>query len=74
MCELCRHYPCDYRCPNYEPPKTNKKCSVCDECICIGEQYIENDSGEYAHLDCVYYIKDLLRFLDYEIKEMTEEY
>ena len=73
MCEICRSYPCDYRCPNYEPKTTDIKCEFCGEYICIGEQYLENDNGEYAHIDCVDYTKDLLDFLGYEIKEMSEE-
>lgn len=73
MCELCRHYPCDYRCPNYEPPKSDKKCEFCGEYICVGEEYVENYNGQYAHLDCVDYAKDLLSFLGYEIQEMCDE-
>ena len=37
-----------------------------------GEEYIENDCGEYAHWDCIDYGRDLAKFLGYEIKEMEE--
>ena len=53
MCEICRCTPCMPGCPNYEPPKTNKKCSFCGDYICIGEEYVTNYEGEYAHLDCL---------------------
>ena len=60
----------DHRCPNYEPPKSNHNCSECGENILIGEEYIKNDNGDYAHWVCVDYAKDLAKFLGYEIKEM----
>ena len=57
----------------YEPPKTSHYCSICQEGILNGEEYIENDYGEYAHLECVDYGRDLAKFLGYEIKEMDDE-
>ena len=54
------------------PPKTSHYCSICQEGIYNGEEYIENDWGEYAHWECVDYGKDLVRFLGYEIKTMEE--
>ena len=72
MCEICRSYPCHPRCPNYIPPKATHYCSICDEGIYNGEEYIENDFGEYAHWECVDYGRDLDKFLRYEIKEMEE--
>lgn len=62
------------RCPNYEPPESNYICSKCGESILIGEEYIENNKGDLAHWECVNYAKDLVKFLDYEIKEMEEKY
>ena len=73
MCEICRSYPCHPRCPNYIPPKTSYYCSICQEGILKGEEYIENDCGECAHWDCVSYGRDLAKFLGYEIKEMDDE-
>ena len=62
-----------YRCPLYEPPKASHYCSICQEGILNGEEYIENDDNEYAHFECVSYGKDMAEFLGYEIKEMKEE-
>ena len=62
-----------YRCPLYKSPKASHNCSICGEGILNGEEYIENDYGEYAHWECVDYGKDLAKFLGYEIKEMDDE-
>lgn len=62
-----------YRCPLYEPPKAYHYCSICQEGILNGEEYIENDLGEYAHWECVDYGRDLVKFLRYDIKEMNTE-
>ena len=74
MCEICNQTPCNIHCPNYLPPKTNHYCSICGEGIYNGEEYIENDSGEYAHWECVDYGRDLAKWLGYEIKEMEDDY
>ena len=62
-----------YRCSLYEPPKASHNCSICGEGILNGEEYIENDYGEYAHWECVDYGRDLAKFLGYTIKEMDDE-
>ena len=72
MCSICKQYPCNVRCPNYIPPKASQCCSICNEGIYDGEEYIENDDGEYAHWECVDYGRDLAKFLGYEIKTMEE--
>ena len=73
-CEYCgRNGEHHYRCPLYEPPKASHYCSICNEGIYDGEEYIENDCGEYAHWECVDYGRDLIKFLGYEIKEMNGE-
>ena len=73
-CEYCmkiggKH---DSRCPNYISSKAKHYCSICNEGIYEGEEYIENDDGEYAHWDCVDYDRDLVKFLGYKIKTMEE--
>ena len=73
MCEICRSYPCNCHCPNYKSPTAPHYCSICDEGIYEGEEYIVNNDGEYAHWDCVDYGRDLVKFLGYEIKEMCDE-
>ena len=62
-----------YRCPLYKPPKASHNCSICHEEILNGEEYIENDYGEYAHWECVGYGRDLAKFLGYKVKEMNAE-
>lgn len=71
VCDYCKginSHNC--RCPDYELFKSNHYCLQCGENILLGEEYITNDNGEYAHLECVDYTRDLARFLGYEIKEM----
>ena len=64
---------CPPGCPNYISPSVNHYCSICDEGIYDGEEYIVNDNGDYAHWECVDYGRDLAKFLGYEIKEMDDE-
>ena len=71
-CEYCRQIPHANRCPLAPEPKFDYYCSSCGEGSYEGEKYIENDDGEYIHLDCIDYVKDLIKFLGYEIKEMRK--
>lgn len=70
MCEICKQITCIPRCPNYVLPKSIYYCSLCGEGIYNQEEYIRNDKGEYAHYDCFYGMKDLLDWLECEIKTM----
>ena len=73
-CKYClRDYEHDPRCPLYKDKKSYHYCSICGDGILEGEEYIENDCGEYAHWECVDYGRDLSRFLGYEIKTMEDE-
>ena len=73
-CEYCHQYISHHpRCPLYESSKASHNCSICQEGIYNGEEYIENDDGEYAHWECVDYGRDLAKFLGYVIKEMDDE-
>ena len=73
-CKYCHQYGTHHpRCPLYESPKATHYCSICNEGIYGGEEYIVNDDGEYAHWECVDYGRDLAKFLGYEIKTMEEE-
>lgn len=74
MCSICRKEPCDYRCPNYEPPKTIYHCSSCGEGIYEGEKYLENINGDYRHHDCFFSTDDLLEWLEIDVKTMEKEY
>ncbi len=70
MCEICIHTPCLVSCPNYIPPKASHYCSSCKEGIYDGEEYIENQNGEYRHYECFHGMKDLLEWLGYRIRTM----
>ena len=73
-CIYCHQYGTHHpRCPLYEPSKATHYCSICQEGIYDGEEYIENDFGEYAHWDCFSGTKDLLDFLGYRIRIMEDE-
>ena len=61
---------CPPGCPNYISPSVNHNCSICDEGIYDGEEYIVNDNGDYAHWECVSYGRDLAKWLGYEVKIM----
>lgn len=72
-CEYClRTFGHDSRCPNYTPKKAKHYCSICEEGILDGEEYIENDNGEYRHYDCFSGMKDLLEWLGYSVKTMDD--
>ena len=73
-CSICGRTDHDFRCPQYSPPKAVYYCSSCGEGIYTGEEYIENDNGEYMHFDCIYGIRDVLEWLGYEVKTMEDEY
>lgn len=76
-CEYCNwisgH---DFRCPKYIPPKTNHYCSICDNGIFNGEEYVKNIDNDYAHYDCVTDLsfREMIQWLGGEIKEMDDDY
>ena len=72
MCQYCHQSICPPRCPNFVSPRANLYCSVCGEGIYEGEEYIENEEGDYRHFDCFYGMKDLLEWLGYKIKTMED--
>ena len=74
-CEYCRRITGhDTRCTNFVTPRVNHYCSICGEGIYKGEEYIENENGDYRHFDCFYGMRDLLEWLGYEIKTMNDDY
>ena len=75
MLEICGKSYCDNcspRCPNYTPKKISHYCSICGEGIFEGDEYIENDDGEYVHYDCIQGARWLLEWLGYKVKIMED--
>lgn len=72
-CEYC-HMTSDhhFRCPLAPEPKFTHYCSICGEGIGDGEEYIENDDGKFAHLDCST-VREMIEFLGYKVKVMESE-
>lgn len=52
MCDLCRHYPCDSRCPNAPNPPTVFLCSGCGGEIWEGDDYWDV-MGEQFCEECI---------------------
>lgn len=72
-CNYClKDYEHDPRCPLYKYKKSYHYCSVCGDGILEGEEYIENENGEYRHWECFDGMRDLLEWLGYEIKTMED--
>nr|DAT43599.1 MAG TPA: LIM domain protein [Caudoviricetes sp.] len=71
MSQVCRNNIYDQICS--EPTTTNKKCSLCGEYICVGDEYVENYNGQYAHLDCLNCNRKSIEFLGEEIMTMNNE-
>ena len=59
--------------PNYVSPSTEYYCSICNEGIYTGEEYIKNDNGDYVHYECISGIRDLLNWLGINVCIMNEE-
>lgn len=59
-------------CPLYTGKKSSYYCSICGEGIYDGEEYIENDDGDFAHLDCLS-VREMVEFLGYKTKTMESE-
>ena len=55
-------------------PKAKHYCSICGDGIYDGEEYIENDDGEYIHYGCIQGIRRLLDWLGYDVKVMEDDY
>ena len=73
-CNYClRDYGHNPRCPLYKENKSSHYCSICGDGILEGEEYIENENGEYRHWECFDGMRDLLEWLGYKIKTMEDE-
>ncbi len=75
MCDICQHWPCVPRCPNYKMPKTGIRCMFCGEEIQYGEPFLEFTMGQ----SCIRCAEDKKIFLnkddeiDYEVKSLYLE-
>lgn len=69
-CEYC-HWTIGHpsSCPNAVESKFSHCCSICGEGIHDGEEYVENDDGEFIHYDCST-TREMVEFLGYEIRTM----
>ena len=65
MCEECRHNPCSYGCPNYEPAVAFK-CDCCGGDIYVGDTVYVLDKNHYCE-ECCYRTEA-------EIPEPDEDY
>ncbi len=77
QCDICgRTIGHDTRCPYSTPLKASRYCSICDNGIYDGEEYIKNLDGEYAHYDCLTDLsyRAIIEWLGGEIRTMEENY
>ena len=71
QCDLCERTNGHVKgCPNYKPPQARHMCSACEMGIYEGEEYLENDYGDYRHFDCFNGMRDLLEWLRFDIRKM----
>jgi hypothetical protein len=61
---------CPVGCPNYELPRPKHHCRICGSGIYEGEEYIENEDGEFIHYECINGVRDLIKWLGGEIRVM----
>lgn len=71
-CDYCHQIPHNPHCPLATEPKFSHYCSICGEGIGDGEEYIENDNGEFVHLECPS-VRETVEFLGYDVKTMESE-
>lgn len=56
----------------HQDQKTNAYCAFCGYGILEGEEYVENQDGEYIHFECIRGIRQLLEWLGYQVKERQD--
>lgn len=52
MCDVCRQFPCDPRCPNAPEPEAVYTCCNCREGICEGDTYYIIDNKKWCE-ECI---------------------
>jgi hypothetical protein len=65
----------DRGCPSYQPPLAARYCSICDDAIIEGEDYVEDSVGDCAHYECITSMsyRDMLEWAGCEVKTMESE-
>ena len=74
MCALCRHEPCDSRCPNAPEPIPTLHCESCREGIYVGDKYFDSSKGPICR-DCLRDMsaEEILELVGEDLKEAKEE-
>lgn len=71
QCSLCqRTNSHQLGCPYYPEPKPLYYCSLCNQGIFDEEEYVQNDDGDYSHLDCFDNMKSFADWLGYCVRKM----
>jgi hypothetical protein len=63
MCDVCRSFPCDSRCPNAPEPPSVFVCSGCGENIYDGDDYYEV-MGEQFCQNCIDDARKVAEYID----------
>lgn len=62
------------RSPNYIPPHSKYVCTICNESIHNGDEYIESWNGEMAHWGCICGVNHLLEWFGCSVETMEDVY
>ena len=63
MCEVCRQFPCDTRCPNSPEPKAVFVCSGCGKHILDGDDYWDILGEQFCEV-CIDHAKGVAEYID----------
>ena len=63
MCDLCRKYPCDARCPYADDPPAIFICSECGGDICIDEYYWDVLGEQYCE-ECIDSFRKIAEYIE----------
>lgn len=71
MCDICRHWPHDPRCPMAPDPEHIFECENCDGGIIDGDDFVEIN-GKYYHVDCLD-VEELLELMGIDVQTAIGE-
>ena len=82
MCRICGYTYCHPKCPNYVQEKCPYYCSICNQAIQTGEEYIENELGlkisfarkEFTVVKATEEEKNLLDMHEYDLLVCVKSY